>query len=301
MDYSFFKIKLSLRFDLLFEIINGLLPGIVLRHSSHDREENRRRRRSMEEEETSRGTDERMMEKMYNAKKWFGLLAALILVLFCAVATAEGRITVTGSGEVRVSADTAVISLGVSARDPEVLTAQQKANEAVAAIRKALMKSGVREEDINTEFINIYATYDYKEGQEQLTAYNATSTLAIRVTDMESVGTLIDAAFAAGANTLNGISFSASDTSEAEAEAMKAAVENAKKKADILAEAAGLKIAGIELVSEGGVYSYQNDVGNVYSRATGMDVGAKEESGGTVVQSAKLIVSATVSITFLTE
>ena len=69
----------------------------------------------------------------------------------------------------------------------------------------------------------------------------------------------------------------------------------------LLLPAAGLKIAGIELVSEGSVYSYQNDVGNVYSRAAGMDVGAKEESGGTVVQSAKLIVSATVSIPFLTE
>jgi uncharacterized protein YggE len=134
-----------------------------------------------------------------------------------------------------------------------------------------------------------------------LAAYNASSTLAIKVTDMESVGTLIDVAFAAGANTLNGISFSASDTEEAETEAMKKAVADAKNKAEILAEASGLKITGTEIISEGGVYSYQNNVGNVYSRAAGMEEPAMEEDAGTVVQSAKLIVNATVSITFTAE
>ena len=55
--------------------------------------------------------------------------------------------------------------------------------------------------------------------------------------------------FSAGANTLNGISFSASDTSEAKAEALREAVADAKNKADVLAEASGLKITGIESLS----------------------------------------------------
>lgn len=115
---------------------------------------------------------------------------------------------------------------------------------------------------------------------------------------MESVGALIDVCFAAGANTLNGISFSASDTEEAKTEAMKKAVADAKKKAEILAEASGLKITGIEIISEGGVYSYQNNVGNVYARGMDDVVEEAEADAGTVVQSAKLIVSASVSITF---
>jgi hypothetical protein len=49
------------------------------------------------------------------------------------------------------------------------------------------------------------------------------------------------------------------------------------------------------------VYSYQNNVGNVYSRAAGMEEPAMKEDAGTVVQSAKLIVNATVSITFTAE
>lgn len=235
-------------------------------------------------------------------KKLIAIFVALVMVLFSVAALAETKITVNGTGEVRVSADTAIISLGVNARDKDVLKAQQRVNETIAAIRTALIEQGVKEENINTDFINIYPLYDYSNDQEQLAAYNASSTLAIKVTDMESVGTLIDVCFAAGANTLNGISFSASDTEEAKTEAMKKAVTDAKKKAEILAEASGLKITGIEIISEGGVYSYQNNVGNVYSRTTGMEEPAEvEEDSGTVVQSAKLIVSASVSITFEAE
>jgi uncharacterized protein YggE len=81
---------------------------------------------------------------------------------------------------------------------------------------------------------------------------------------------------------------------------MKKAVADAKNKAEILAEASGLKITRIENITEGGVYSYQNSIGNVYAR--GMDDVVEEaDDTGTVVQSAKLIVSASVSITFEAE
>ena len=236
-------------------------------------------------------------------KRIFACLVALMMVLMAAGAFAETKIAVNGSGEVRISADTAVISLGINARDKDVLNAQQKVNECIAAIRGALIEKGVKEENINTDYMNIYPIYDYQNDQEQLSAYNASTTLAIRVTDMESVGSLIDAAFAAGANTLNGISFSASDTEEAKAEAMKKAVQDARKKAEILAEASGLKLASIEQITEGGTFSYDNNIGNIYSKAAGFDIGmeTEEAKAGTVVQAAKLVVSAAVSITFNAE
>ncbi len=232
-------------------------------------------------------------------KKLIALSLVLLMVMASSTALAETKIQVNGSGEVRVSADTAVISLGVNARDKDVLKAQQKVNESIARIRQALIDQGVEEENINTEFIHIYAIYDYQYDQEQLSAYNASSTLAIKVTDMESVGALIDVCFAAGANTLNGIIFSASDTEEAKTEAMKNAVADAKKKAEILAEAAGLKITGIETISEGGVYSYSNSVGEMFAK--GVETPMADEDAGTVVQAAKLIVSASVSIIFSAE
>ena len=93
-------------------------------------------------------------------KKFVVLFIALIMMFTAASAMAETKINVSGTGEVRVSADTAVISLGINARDKDVLKAQQKANETIAAIRAALIAEGVKEEDINTEYLNIYVSYD---------------------------------------------------------------------------------------------------------------------------------------------
>ena len=237
---------------------------------------------------------------MKNAmKKITALFAAVMMLAAVSAAAAETRITVSGTGETKISADTAVISMGVSARDRDVLKAQQTVNEHIAKIRQALLDCGVAEENINTDYMSIYAIYDYDEDVERVQAYSASMTLAVKVTDMEIVGKVIDEAFAAGANTLNGISFSASETAAAESESLKAAVADARAKAEILAEAAGLKITGIEIISDGNVYSYDNSVGNFSAKR--MEETVAGTGYGTMVQAAKLIVSATVSITFIAE
>ena len=219
------------------------------------------------------------------------LLAILIISLVPTFAFADSEIRVTGTGEVLVPADTAVVSLGVSAADKDVRTAQGMANEAIAAIRAALIEGGIAEEDINTDYINIYAMYDYGSGSEQIVGYNANSTLAIRVKDIDRVGELIDLAFGAGANTLNGINFSATDTTAAKEKAMRLAVADAQAKADVLADAAGLQIRGIEDIAEQNTYSYDKGVMNNF------DV-AEASAAGTVVQAAKLTVSSSIVITF---
>lgn len=226
-------------------------------------------------------------------------IIAVMLVFTASFALAETKITVSGSGETQVTADTAIVSLGVNARDKDVLVAQQKANSIIAAIRASLGILGIPADCINTDYMNIYAIYDYQGDQELVTAYNAGSTLAIKVTDMNTVGKVIDNAFAAGANTLNGISFSASDTDAAKAESLKKAVADAKARAEVLAEASGLKLSGIETISEGGTFTYDNTVSNFSARALAEE--KEMTTGSTVVQAAKLIVSAAVTVTFEAE
>ena len=231
-------------------------------------------------------------------KRTTAVVIAVVLLLTVSLSLADTKITVSGTGETQVSADTAIVTLGVNARDKDVLVAQQKANSVIAAIRQSLTELGIPQDCINTDYMNIYAVYDYDGDREQVSAYNAGSTLAIKVTDMDKVGEVIDTAFAAGANTLNGISFSASDTEKAKAESLKKAVADAKAKAETLADAAGLKISGIDSISEGGTFSYDNSVSNFSVRAMGEE---KSADTGTIVQAAKLIISANVTITFEAE
>ena len=228
-------------------------------------------------------------------RKLAALFLSIALICVCAGALADSKISVSGSGTVLVAADTAVISLGISFRDQDVLIAQQKANETIAAIRAALTEYGIAPEDINTGYLNIYAVYDYSGTTEEIVGYNANSTLAIRVTDMAAVGKVIDLAFGAGANMLNGVDFSASETDGARAEALKKAVQDARAKAEVLAEASGLTIKGISVIEEGSTYSYDTGLTR-FAKAYGATEDAAE--AGTVVQSAKLQVTASIVITF---
>ena len=231
-------------------------------------------------------------------RKLIALLVSIVLVCACAAGLADSKISVSGTGTVLVSADTAIVSLGVSARDQDVLKAQQKANETIAAIRTALTESGIHPEDINTGYLNIYAIYDYTGAAEEITGYNANSTLAIRVTDLALVGKVIDLAFGAGANMLNGVDFSASETDGARAEALKKAVQDARAKAEIMAEATGMAIKSISVIEESGTFT--NDGGITrFAKAYGAEEDALDAE--TVVQSAKLQVTASVVITFEAE
>ena len=228
-------------------------------------------------------------------RKLTALLLALALTLGLSAAFADTKITVTGSGEVLIPADVAVISLGVNVRSAEAPSAQAEANEVIAKIREALTAAGIDEEDISTGYINLYAAYDYSSSVERITGYNASSTLAVKVTDMSRVGEVIDLAFGAGANMLDGVSFSAKDDTAARAEALKAAGADAKAKADVLAEAAGLGKLELENITEGGVYAYDSGANNF--SAKGM-ITEQAEDAATVIRAAKICVSASVTITY---
>lgn len=229
-------------------------------------------------------------------RKLVSILLLFCLMLSTSCALAETRITVDGTGEVLVSADTAVVSLGVSVRDEDALAAQAGANETIAAIRSILNENGFPEEDINTGMISIYTVYDYADGVEK-SLYQAYSTLAIRTTRMDRVGTVIDLAFKAGANMLDGVSFSASDTSAAEAEALTAAVAEARTHAEILAAAAGMTVTRIEAITEGNSYSYDTGANN-FSIKTAEQA---YRDSDTVVRSAKLCVTGSVTVVFIAE
>ena len=230
-------------------------------------------------------------------RKIIALLIVLALSLGMSSALADRTVTVTGSGETLVTADTAVVSVGVSIRKKDALKAQSAANEVIAAIRAALTGNGFSEEDISTGYINLYAVYDYSSDIEQIVAYSASSSLAIKITDMSRVGAVIDLAFGAGANTLDGVSFSVSDDAAARTESLKAAVADAKEKAAVLAEAAGLGKLEIEAIQEGNVISYDSGVNN-FSRKVLGNVEEAAMDAATVVRAAKICVSASVTVTF---
>lgn len=182
--------------------------------------------------------------------------------------------TVTGEGKVSVIPDIATVNVGVISNGSTVKEAQNNLNENINAVTAAIKKVGIDEKDIKTSNYNLSPTYDYSAGDQQITGYEAASTLTIKVRKIDSANNVVDAATAAGANTVGGISFDVDDKTKAEDEARKLAVADAKAKAELAAATTGFTL--------GKIINYQESTNNnrfmpMYAKAD-MAIGGANES-----------------------
>jgi uncharacterized protein YggE len=159
----------------------------------------------------------------------------------------KNGITVTGTGQVQTIPDEAEFSVGVT-------TKGQTAREALAAnsarmreLIDALKGAGVADRDMQTQDVSVGANYEV-EGKEG--GYSARNSLSVRITDLDRAGAILDAASRAGANEVYGPSLSRSDREALESHALKDAVANARKRAEALADAAGVTLGDVTAISE---------------------------------------------------
>lgn len=161
-------------------------------------------------------------------------------------------ISVNGTGRVKAEPDVADINLGVTKQGEDAQTALGETADVMDAVIKALLEAGIAEADIQTTNLSLYPIYDYDENPPEIEGWEASNQVNVTVRDIESVGGVVDAATAAGATNVNGITFRVENPTEAEATARSAAVADAKAKADQLAADAGVNIIGIISISESG-------------------------------------------------
>lgn len=188
-----------------------------------------------------------------------GLLAAALAGPAVGAAQAQSddddtvrSISVNGTGRVKAEPDVADVNLGVTKQGEDAKAAAGEAATTMDAVIKALLEAGIAEADIQTTTLNLNPLYDWDENPPEIEGWEASNQVRVTVRDIEAVGEVVDAATAAGATNINGISFRVEDPTAAETEARSAAVADARAKADQLAAEAGVTIIGIISISESG-------------------------------------------------
>ncbi len=165
----------------------------------------------------------------------------------------SGTIVVGGTGRVAVEPDVADLQLGVSIARPTVDAARSDAAAAMTSILAAVRAAGVADADIRTTLVSVQPRYDYRDGRAPvLTGYDLSNSVQVTVRDLAALGSVIDGSLQAGATSMDSLSFRLEDPSQAERAARLAAVAEARSRADVLAEAAGVTIAGVADIVEGG-------------------------------------------------
>lgn len=163
---------------------------------------------------------------------------------------------VNGNSEVRVAPDEAIVRLGVLRQGNTARVAQEQTNAAATAILAALAKVPIPNTLIQTSSLRldpVYANQRAENETPRIVGYRASNTVSVRVQNLSLVGPVIDAALQAGANQLDGVQFQLKDDVPARERALKEAVGDARRKAQVMADALGVRLGAVMEISEGGV------------------------------------------------
>lgn len=171
--------------------------------------------------------------------------------------TAVSTITVTGTGTVQAPPDLATLMIGVTTQGETAAVALSANSEAVEAVIARLTGSGIEARDMQTSNLSINPNWSNFDGSSTptISGYVATNLLTVRVRELDGLGTVLDAAVADGANTLNGLTFGLAKPEPALNDARKAAVADARAKAELLVTAAGMKLGRIVTITESGAWT----------------------------------------------
>lgn len=177
----------------------------------------------------------------------------LCLLAFPLSAQDARTITVTGEGRISVAPDMAILRLGVSREARKASDAMRAASEAAAAVLSQIEKAGIAPRDVQTANVSLSPRWDHsKNNAPRVVGYIASNDLTVRVRDLESLGGLMDGVVSDGANQMNGLSFSIAEPRPLQDQARQEAVKDARAKAELLAEAAGVGLGPVRTITEGG-------------------------------------------------
>lgn len=188
-------------------------------------------------------------------------VATLVFAALPAAAQQEARpvlldgtlLDVSATGASTRVPDLAVIQAGVVTQAASAAEAMQQNAAQMARVMAALRKAGIADRDVQTATINLSPQYRYVQNEAPvITGYQASNQVSIRFRDVAKSGTILDALVREGANNISGPNLTIDKPDAALDEARVDAVKKARARAELYAQAAGLKVDRILAISESG-------------------------------------------------
>ena len=209
------------------------------------------------------------------------------------------KITVQGEGKATAVPDIAVITLGVETRNASASIAALENARLMNSTVSSLLKSGISMKNISTSRFSLTTenqptpvdSSGNPTGKQLPPIFVATNQVTVKLSATGDVGGVLDAAIAAGSNSILGIDFSLNNSRPQDDAALKRAVEDAAHKAGIVADAASVRLGRILDVSGG--YSYTST-----PSASFRALAAPAAPVPTPVSPGELEVTATISVTY---
>ncbi|MBI2135597.1 SIMPL domain-containing protein [Candidatus Woesearchaeota archaeon] len=172
-------------------------------------------------------------------------------------------ITVSGNSEIDASPDKAEMYVAVSNEALAAKEAKDKNSETSNNVIDALIKQGLKKDDIETSSFTISPKYEWENdekgiGKQVFKGYEVRHVLKITTQTIDKIGEFLDAAVDAGANNVEQIRFGLTKEKEVEVktDALYEAAKNAEEKAIVLATSLGVNLKKAVSIQETS-FSYQ--------------------------------------------
>ncbi|HMC78322.1 MAG TPA: SIMPL domain-containing protein [Vicinamibacterales bacterium] len=185
-------------------------------------------------------------------------------------------IVTSGEAVVKRAPDRAWVTVGAESRAKTAREAQLANADAMTAVIERIKGAGIPADAIQTTGYNLQPEFDYANGKQTLRGYVARNQVQVRVDAMAKTGDVITAVVASGATTVSGVRFDLKERDTAEREALRLAVQDARRRADYAATGAGVAIERVIRVEE------QRDMGDVV-RPMRMDMAMMKAEAGQAV------------------
>ncbi len=190
---------------------------------------------------------------MNTARKLFLLLFLTCTVPALATETTS-QIQVSGLGKINAPPDMAHVEFSFSERATTAAPAREKVDQDVARLLALGTKLQIKEEDIQASRLQIQPEYDYKQDR-RLIGYRVTRDVRITLRDLDDYAQLLDGSVKIGVTSSGNLQLDFSNRDQLENQAMLAAFDKAREKAQLLAAQAGGKLGAAVWISESGGFS----------------------------------------------
>lgn len=184
-------------------------------------------------------------------------IAVLLLAAGCirqspAVDEVGPHVAVAGEAKVEVVPDQLTVRFSVTELADEVAAATASVTRRTAAALEAARAAGVADEDLRALAVSIQPQWDWRDGDRHFRGHLATRAVQMTVRDIDGWPRLLDALVDAGVDRVDSVEPEHSDRQAIAREALRAAVADARARADVLADAAGVAVAGVFSLTETG-------------------------------------------------
>ena len=189
-------------------------------------------------------------------------LGARQLVKADETSTVVPTVSVTGTGKVTVKPTIARINFGVFTHNDVANVAQSSNDVIMAKITAALKAAGITADDIQTTGYSLQPSYVWNKDTEKnvLDGYDMNHNVTVTVRTIADAGKMVSLIADNGANTVSGVSFDVDDATleQTKLAALDLAMTSARKRADVVAKAAGKTILSVQtvVVNENSYTSY---------------------------------------------